>query len=323
MKGGKKRVILAALAANLLIAATKFVAAWVTGSSAILSEGVHSLVDSGNQVLLLHGERRALLPPDDDFPFGHGKEIYFWSFVVSILVFSLGAGVSLYEGIAHILHPSLMKEVIVNYTIIGASVLFEGISWMISVREFGKRKSPRLGYLQAIRKGKDPSLFLVVLEDSAALLGLAAALVGIFLASVTGNPVYDGAASVVIGLILGGTAILIAQETKGLLVGEAASREAVQAIREVVAAGEHVEHVNEVLTLHMGPEFVVATISLDFDDDLSAGEIERIVPLLEAEIKRRVPEVKKIFVEAEAWRRPKLRKIEAKEPELHPPQMKR
>jgi cation diffusion facilitator family transporter len=321
MKGGKKKVILAALAANLLIAVTKFGAAWFTGSSAILSEGVHSLVDSGNQVLLLHGEKRALLPPDDDFPFGHGKEIYFWSFVVSILVFSLGAGVSFYEGIAHILQPSQMRDVVVNYVIIGVSILFEGISWIISVREFGRKKSPKLGYLQAIRKGKDPSLFLVVLEDSAALFGLLAALIGIFLASVTGNPVYDGMASVVIGLLLGGTAILIARETKGLLVGEAASLESVQAIREVVAAGEHVEHVNEVLTLHMGPEFVVATISLDFNDEVSAGEIERTVPLLEAEIKRRVPEVKKVFVEAESWLRPRLKKIEVKEPELHPPQL--
>jgi cation diffusion facilitator family transporter len=305
MKGSAKKVIYAALAANLVIAATKLAAAWFTGSSAILSEGIHSVVDSGNQVLLLHGQRCARRPPDEDFPFGHGKEIYFWSFVVSILVFSLGAGISLYEGVDHILRPSLMRNVGVNYLIIAASLIFEGISWVISIREFRKSKSPRHGYFQAIRKGKDPSMFLVVLEDSAAMLGLVAALAGIFLATYTGNPLWDGSASIVIGLILAGTAIVIARETKGLLVGEAASREAVQAIREVVAQGEHVEHVNEVLTLHMGPEFVVATISLDFVDEVSAGEIERTIPLLEAEIKRRAPEVKKVFIEAEAWRRPR------------------
>jgi cation diffusion facilitator family transporter len=307
MKSETKKVIIAALVANLLIAATKLVAAAVTRSSAILSEGIHSLVDSGNQVLLLHGQRRATRAPDEDFPFGHGKEIYLWSFAVSILVFSLGAGISLYEGVDHLIHPTVMRKVRVNYLVLAASILFEGVSWIISIREFAKVKSADQSYLQAIRTGKDPSLFLVVLEDSAALLGLAVALAGIFLTSLTGDPVYDGSASVLIGLILAGTAILIARETKGLLVGEAASREVVQIIKEIVANGAHVEHVNEVLTLHMGPEYIVVTISLDFDDKVSAGEIERTVPVLEAEIKKRVPEVKKIFVEAEAWRRPRVR----------------
>jgi cation diffusion facilitator family transporter len=308
MKGAAKKVILAALAANLLIATVKFVAAWMTGSSAILSEGIHSLVDSGNQVLLLHGQRRAALPPDEDFPFGHGKEIYFWSFVVSILVFSVGAGLSLYEGVDHLLKPTTIKNVGVNYLTIGTAMIFEGVSWVISVREFAKQKAPQHSFVQAIRKGKDPTLFLVVLEDSAALLGLLVALLGVALASLTGIPLFDGAASVVIGLILGATAVLIALETKGLLVGEAALKEVVQAIREVVAAGEHVEHVNEVLTLHMGPDYIVATISLDFVDEVPAGEIERTVVVLEGEIRKRVPEVKKVFIEAEAWRRPKLRK---------------
>ena len=311
MKGGTKRVILAALAANLLIAAVKFFAAWSTGSSAILSEGIHSLVDSGNQILMLHGQRRAALPPDEEFPFGHGKEIYFWSFVVSILVFSVGAGLSLFEGISHLVHATPIKNVIVSYLIIGAAMVFEGVSWIISVREFAKEKAPQHKFLEAIRKGKDPTLFLVVLEDSAALLGLLVALAGVALASLTGIPHFDGGASVVIGLILGGTAVIIAVETKGLLVGEAALQEVVQTIREVVAAGEHVEHVNEVLTLHMGPEYIVATISLDFVDDVPAGEIERTVLVLESEIRRRVPEVKKVFIEAEAWRRPKPKRAPA------------
>jgi cation diffusion facilitator family transporter len=311
MKGGTKKVILAALAANLLIAVVKFFAAWVTGSSAILSEGIHSLVDSGNQVLMIHGQRRAALPPDQEFPFGHGKEIYFWSFVVSILVFSVGAGLSLFEGITHMIRATPVKNVGVSYLIIGAAMIFEGISWIISVREFAKEKAPQHTFLQAIRMGKDPTLFLIVLEDSAALLGLLVAFAGVALATVTGIPHFDGGASVVIGLILGGTAVVIAVETKGLLVGESALQEVVQAIREVVAVGEHVEHVNEVLTLHMGPEYIVATISLDFADEVPAGEIERTVVELESEIRRRVPEVKKVFIEAEAWRRPRPKRVPA------------
>jgi cation diffusion facilitator family transporter len=308
MKAGAKKVIVAAMLANLLIAAVKFLAAWWTGSSALLSEGIHSLVDTGNQVLLIHGQRKAALPADEEFPFGHGKEIYFWSFVVSILVFSLGAGLSLFEGITHLISPNPIKDVHVSYLVIAAAMLFEGISWGISVREFGKVKAPQHSFMQAIRKGKDPTMFLVVLEDSAALLGLLVALLGVALTSLTGSPLYDGAASVFIGMILGGTAVVIALETKGLLVGEAALQEVVQAIREIVAAGEHVEHVNEVLTLHMGPEYIVATISLDFVDDVPAGEIERTVLVLEAQIRSRVPEVKKVFIEAEAWRRPKQKR---------------
>jgi divalent metal cation (Fe/Co/Zn/Cd) transporter len=204
-----------------------------------------------------------------------------------------------------LVHPTEIRNVRISYLTIAAAMLFEGISWVVSVREFGKTKAPQHNFLQAIRKGKDPTLFLVVLEDSAALLGLLVALIGVALASLTGDYRCDAAASVVLGLILGGTAVTIAVETKGLLVGESALREVVQAIRETVAAGEHVEHVNEVLTLHMGPEYIVATISLDFVDDVSAGEIERTVPILEAAIRQRVPEVKKIFIEAEAWRRPK------------------
>jgi divalent metal cation (Fe/Co/Zn/Cd) transporter len=201
-----------------------------------------------------------------------------------------------------------MRNVGVNYLIIAVSLLFEAISWGISIRELNKDKKPHLSYLQAIRKGKDPSMFLVVLEDSAALLGLLAALTGIYLASWTGNPIYDGAASVVIGLILGGTAIFIAQETKGLLVGEAASREVVQTLNEIVTHVEHVEHVNEILTLHMGPEFIIVTISLDFADDMPAGELERAVLRLQEEITRRIPEVQRVFVEAEPWGKRTMRR---------------
>lgn len=303
MKRAAKKVLIAALGANLMIATVKFFAAWWTGSSALLSEGIHSLVDSGNQVLLFYGQRRALLPADEEFPFGHGKEIYFWSFVVSILVFSVGAGLSLFEGITHLIHPAVLANVGVSCLIIAASTLFEGISWLVSVREFSREKSPQRTFLQAIHKGKDPTLFLVVLEDSAALLGLLVALTGVGVSSLSGNSRFDAAASVVIGLILAGTAIVIALETKGLLVGEAALGEVVQVIREIVAHGEHVKHVNEVLTLHMGPDYIVTTISLDFAE-VPAGEIERTVQVLESEIRRKLPDVKRVFIEAESWHRP-------------------
>ncbi|QWV92967.1 cation diffusion facilitator family transporter [Geomonas oryzisoli] len=299
MSGSPKKVIWAAMAANLAIAAIKFFAAWRTGSSAILSEGIHSVVDTSDQVLLLYGLHRAALPPDRDFPFGHGKEIYFWSFVVAMLIFSLGAGVSFYEGVHHLLHPAKLVDPKVNYFVIAAAMIFEGISWTISVLEFRKQKKPGLGYLQAIHRGKDPTLFLVLMEDSAALLGLLTALIGIGLSQATGHHFFDGAASLVIGAILAATAVFLARETKGLLIGEAADREAEQVIRGIVQKGQHVERVNEVLTLQMGPEYVLATVALAFADGITADQIEDEVAKLETEIKKSLPTVKKVYIEAE------------------------
>lgn len=291
-----KRVILAAVAANLLIALTKFVAAWFTASSAMSTEGVHSLVDTGDQLLLLYGLWRASRPASEEFPFGHGKELYFWSFVVSLLVFAAGAGVSIYEGILHLLRPREMTSVLVNYIVLAVAMVFEGISWAVSVREFGRRKG-RLGYIEAIHRGKDPSLFVVILEDTAALLGLAAAMVGVTLAHLTGSPAYDGVASLLIGLILAATAVILARETKGLLVGESALLTTRRNIHDVVAATPGVERVEEILTLQMGPEFVLVTVSARFADDTPVAEIAATVARMKAEIMRRVPGVKRVFVE--------------------------
>ncbi len=299
MAGSSVRVIVAALLGNTAIAVTKFAAAAVTGSSAMLSEGIHSLVDTGNQGLLLWGLRQARRPPDEEFPFGHGKEIYFWSFVVAILIFAVGAGVSLYEGVHHVLHPRPIENPLVNYVVLGLSILFEGGSWAVALKEFGRRKG-RMGYLEAVHRGKDPSLFVVLFEDSAAMLGLLVALAGVGLAQLTGQPWWDGLASVVIGLILGGTALWLAYETKGLLIGEAAPRSVVQGIRALLAGEPAIRHVNEVLTMHMGPDFVLVTISADFRDDLEAGALERTVERLDRAIKTRWPEVKRVFIEAEA-----------------------
>jgi cation diffusion facilitator family transporter len=296
-----RKIIYAALAANLLIAATKFAAALVTGSSAIMAEGIHSLVDTSNELLLLYGRRRAKLPPDDQFPFGHGKEVYFWSFVVAILVFAVGSGLSLYEGIDHLLNPHSITHGYVNYVILGLAALFEGRSWNLARRELAKRKGTR-GYFEAIHRAKDPSVIVVFLEDSAALVGLGVAFIGILLSQLSGNHSFDALASIVIGLILGITASILAAETKSLLIGESANREVVQGIREIARSSARVEHVNEILTMHMGPEFILVNLSVEFVDSASADDIEAIIAEMDSRIKQTYPNVKRVFVEAEAWR---------------------
>ena len=232
MASGSKKAIYAALVGNGLIAITKFGAAAVTGSSAMLSEGIHSLVDTGNQVLLLYGLRRAQRPADRQFPFGHGKEIYFWSFVVAILIFAVGSGISIYEGIRHILHPAPITDSFINYIVLGLAMVFEGFAWTYALIEFRKQKGD-YGYFEAVRRGKDPTLFVVLFEDSAAMLGLLVAFFGILLTDITGIHYFDGAASVVIGIILGVTAAWLAYETKGLLIGESAAPKTVQRLKDI------------------------------------------------------------------------------------------
>lgn len=301
MAGSSKKVIYAALAGNSLIAVTKFFAAFMTGSSAMFSEGIHSLVDTGNQGLLLYGMRRAKLPPDSRFPFGHGKEIYFWSFVVAIMIFAVGAGVSIYEGIAHIINPSEIKNPMVNYIVLGLAIVFEGAAWAFAFKEFRKSKG-QWGYIEAVQRGKDPTLFVVLFEDSAAMLGLVAALLGVWLSQATGIAEFDGIASVIIGLILGSTALWLAIETKGLLIGESANQKVVEGIRAIVQSFPEVNHVNEVLTMHMGPDFILLNLSVDFPDDLPASDMEIIIAKLDRQIKQAFPDVKRIFIEAEARR---------------------
>jgi cation diffusion facilitator family transporter len=298
---GSTKIIIAALIGNALIAVTKFAAAAYTGSSAMLSEGVHSLVDTGNQVLLLFGLKQSRKPPDEDFPFGHGKEIYFWSFVVAILLFAVGAGVSFYEGVVRVVTPHPVENVFVNYIVLGFAMIFEGAAWYLAFKEFGRVKGSR-GYIEAVHQGKDPSFFVVLFEDSAAMLGLLVAFVGVWLGDVTGNSVFDGIASMIIGLILGGAAVWLAYETKGLLIGERANREVVDGIRRLINTQPSVRHVNEVLTMHMGPEFILVNVSVDFSDNIRVGEIEETVARMDHQIKANFPNVKRVFVEAEARR---------------------
>jgi cation diffusion facilitator family transporter len=298
MASGSKKVIIAALLGNTLIALTKFVAAFITGSSAMLSEGIHSLVDTGNQGLLLYGIARSKRPADESFPFGHGKEIYFWSFVVAILIFALGGGVSIYEGIKHLDHPQPIENPLINYLVLGLAMLFEGGAWLFALREFTRAKG-KWGYVEAIQQAKDPSIFVVLFEDTAAILGLMVAFAGVALSQLTGNLLFDSLASIIIGLILVGTAVWLAYETKGLLIGESANRSVVEGIRSLVSAQTSVEHVNEVLTMHMGPDFILVNLSVDFEDQATAERIESVIGEMDRAIKQRFPQVKRVFIEAE------------------------
>lgn len=297
MASGSKKVIYAALAGNGAIACTKFFAAFTTGSAAMLSEAIHSLVDTGNQMLLLHGLRRSARPPDSRFPFGHGKEIYFWSFIVAILIFAAGAGVSLYEGIHHLLHPSPPGDPFINYLVLGFAVIFESVALSMAVKEFNAVRG-RFGWFEAVARGKDPTLFVVLFEDSAAMLGLLVAGLGVWLSQVTGSPVWDGLASVLIGLILAGTAIWLAYETKGLLIGESANPSVRDSIREIVLAHDHVAYVNELLTMHMGPDYILLNVSVAFHPDLTAEGVATAVASIEAAVRDEHPAVKRVFVEA-------------------------
>lgn len=299
MASASKKVIYAALIGNALIAVTKFAASVVTGSSAMLAEGIHSLVDTGNQGLLLYGLHKAKKSPDEKFPFGHGKEVYFWSFVVAILVFALGSGISLYEGVLHILHPEPVKNPLINYVVLAFALIFEGGAWFFAFKEFSQTKG-QWSYMQAVQRGKDPTIFMVLFEDSAAVLGLLVAFFGIWLGQVTGIVYLDGIATVIIGLILGGTAVWLAYETKGLLIGESANQEVVQSIRDMARQLSGVTHVNEVLTMHMGPEFILVNLSVDFRDGLTSEVVEECVATLDVAIKAKHPFVKRVFVEAEA-----------------------
>jgi cation diffusion facilitator family transporter len=289
------KVILTALAANVGIAVAKFVAAGITGSSAMLTEGVHSLVDSTNQVLLLYGYKRSRLPPNAIHPLGYGRELYFWSFVVAILVFSLGAGVSLYEGVLHLLHPEPTEDIVIAFAVLGIAILLEGWSTLAALRAFNKARGQK-GYYRAIRDSKDAPNLVVLLENSGAIAGLAIAGVGIGLSAATGSPVFDGIASVLIGLILAFMAVMLLIEAKGLLIGEAADPALVRALHDLTVAHAGVVAVKEVLTVHQAPDMVVAIISADFEDSISARDVERAVADIERAIAAGFPVVTRIYI---------------------------
>lgn len=302
---GSKRAVHAALIGNLLIAITKFVAAGISGSSAMLSEGVHSLVDTGNELLLLYGMRRAAQPPDLTQPLGYGRELYFWSFIVALLIFSLGAGVSLYEGIQHILTPVPIESFVWAYAVLGVSAIFESITWWVAFKEF-RRQQGQKSWLSAVRESKDPTTFTVLFEDSAALLGLAIACLGILASQLTGMHELDGVASLGIALVLGLTAAFLARETKGLLIGEKASLELETSILEIAGRQPEIHRANGVLTVHLGPRQIVAALSLEFHDELTAPEIEDCVANVEHNLRSKHPDVTTLFVKPQTkhqWRK--------------------
>ena len=294
------KAILAAFAGNSLIAVTKFIAASYTGSSAMFSEGVHSVVDSGNQLLLLYGLRRSKKPADSKHPFGYGKEMYFWSFVVAILIFGLGAGICFYEGIHKISSPQPVTNPIINYFVLVIAIAIEAWTCWVAATEFKKSKGD-YGWVEAIHISKDPALFTVLFEDTAALLGLLVALIALALSEYLNLPVLDAVASIIISIILAVTAGLLAFECKGLLTGEGASEQVITGINQIIDDCPGIMHVNEVLTLHLGPQDVLLTISLDFEDNLSSGDVEEAISALESRIKGMFPEIRRVFIEAQGW----------------------
>jgi len=298
MTSESKTAIFAAIAGNLAIAVTKLIAAYFTGSSAMLSEGIHSIVDTGNGGLLLLGLRKSKKPPDANHPFGHGKELYFWSLIVAIMIFALGGGMSVYEGITHLRHPHA-SDPTWNYVVLGLAIIFESVSFFFAFKAF-RTELGEQGVFKTIRASKDPTTFTVLFEDTAALLGLLVALVGIFLGDVLDNPYLDGTASIVIGLILGAVAAFLAFETKGLLIGEGVSPETLESVRTMVKADDAVDEVKKSLTMHFGPSEVLLALEVRFKRHLRTTQIAEAINRLEAQIREKHPEIKHIFIEAKS-----------------------
>jgi cation diffusion facilitator family transporter len=294
-----KTTVYVALAGNTLVAITKLAAAAWTGSSSMLSEGVHSIVDTGNEILLLYGYRRAERPPDARHPLGYGRELYFWSFIVALLLFALGAGVAFYEGVTHILQPVPVRNVLANYLVLGLAFLFEGTSWLIAVRAFGRAKGDA-GWWRAVRDSKDPPSFMVLLEDSAALIGITIAAASLALADATGNARLDGVGSLLIGLLLAVTAFVLGRETKTLLIGERASADVRASILDAAAQVEGIVSVQHLVTVHLSPTQIVVALDVEFEDRLTTPAIERCVQRLEAGVRARHAGVVALFVKPRA-----------------------
>ena len=271
----------------------------MSGSSAMLSEAIHSLVDTGNGALILLGIRNSRKPPDVEHPFGHGRELYFWTLMVGVFIFGVGGGMSVYEGLTHIMHPTTIEDAKWSYIVLGLSAVFESISWYFGWKAFSKERRGR-GVIEVIHSTKDPTSFSVLLEDSAALLGLAIALLGIFLSQSLHQPYFDGGASIVIGLLLCGIATVMVYESRGLLIGEGVDRKTLSALRTIVEADEDVAHVQHLHTIYQSPRTVLLVIELRFDDSISAVDVRKAVRRLEANIQERYPEIKYVFFGAES-----------------------
>lgn len=302
MASESRIAIFAAIAGNVAIAVTKLIAAFITGSSAMLSEGIHSLVDTGNGGLLLLGIRMSRKPADANHPFGHGKELYFWSLVVAILIFALGGGMSVYEGVTHLTHPPPVHDPTWNYLVLGFAFVFESGSSFFAYKAFRKEMGDQ-GVFETIRASKDPTTFTVLFEDTAALLGLVVAFLGIFLGHQFHNPYLDGMASIVIGAILAAVAGFLAYESKGLLIGEGVDPKILKSIRLIAGQDASVEEVKKSLTMHFGPQDVLLALDIRFKKQLQAEEVAVAIDRMEKEIRAQYPEIKHIFIEAKALKK--------------------
>jgi len=291
--------IIAAIAGNIAIAITKFVAAGLTGSSAMLSEGIHSLVDTGNGGLMLLGIHKSQQAPDFEHPFGHGKELYFWSLIVAIAIFAVGCGMSFYEGVNHLIHPEPLTNAVWNYVVLGFAFVFEGTSWVFGWKVFRSARGKR-GIFEAIHKSKDPSTFMVFFEDSAALLGLVIAFIGIFVGQQTHSPYADGVASIMIGLVLGCVSFFLAYESKGLLIGEGVDRETLRRLRTLVEKDDAVEHVSRLLTMHFGPHEVLLTLEVKFRDELSMVGVRNAIRRIHKSVQEVYPDITRIYFASES-----------------------
>jgi len=294
-KSTSKSVVYVALLGNILVAVSKVAAALWTGSAAMASEAIHSIVDTSNEALLLYGIRRAQRKADVDHPFGHGREIYFWSLVVSLLIFALGAGFSIYEGINRVVHPQPIRSPAVSYIVFGLAFLFEGVSWLYSLRQFRQAKGD-LGFFKALRLSKDPPSFMTLFEDSVALLGILIAAAATFLAVALGRPEFDGIGSIAIGLMLGATSLFLARESKSLLIGEPAYPSIRESILSLANAQPSCQKANGLITVQMGPDQVIAMLSLEFADTMRAPQIEEAVVSLEKRVREANPEIVALFV---------------------------
>jgi cation diffusion facilitator family transporter len=294
MKADNNRVLIIALAANVGIAVAKFAAAAITGSSAMLTEGVHSLVDSSNQLLLMYGQKRAAKPADAQHPGGYGRELYFWSFIVALLVFALGAGVSVYEGILHLTAPEPAVSPLIAYGVLAVAFVLEAGSTVAAYREFDRARGAK-SWWSALVSTKDATTVIVLLENGAAMAGLLLAALGLLLSELTHDPRFDGIASILIGLLLGIVAIFLAREAKGLLIGEAADPELIAGIRRAVSR-HGVKGVGEIMTIHNAPEQIVVAVNVDFDNRLGAGDVERIVSEIEQSLQAEFPAIYHVYV---------------------------
>jgi cation diffusion facilitator family transporter len=292
-----KVAIYGAIGANVAIAITKFVVAGITGSSAMLSEGIHSAVDTFNGVLLLVGLKLSKRPATPEHPFGHGKELYFWSLIVAVLIFGLGGGVSFYEGIQHIRAPEPMRDPTWNYVVLAAAFVFEGTSFLIALKQF-RGQAKGTPFWQALDRSKDPTTYTVLAEDSAALVGLLVAALGIYLGHALDMPVLDGVASVVIGVLLAGVAVLLIAQARGLLIGEGIRPETARAIRAIAMEQPSVEDVGHVLSMYIGADEALVIVDVNFKDDISTGEAGDAIAAIETEVRARFPTIRRIFIEA-------------------------